>query len=102
MDENPELIGSTIALMSGVALLFDVISAIPLIGNLLGILAGLTFYLWFKKYGIHFNTPTRAITMIVTFIIEALPVVSALPAWTALVLITILSHKAEEKLNMVK
>lgn len=102
--------------MVAVALLFDGLQAaanllhgIPLVGNLsaiaitglISVWAWLTFYVWFKLNGISFVSPKRALALNGGFLLEIIPVLNALPAWTAAVVIIFLSTRAEELLEKV-
>jgi hypothetical protein len=86
----------TVALMIATALLFDAIQILltfVLMGWIVGFFAFLTFYIWFKIHGISFMKPKRALTMGASFIIEVIPFVSVLPAWTLAVTILALDTK---------
>ncbi len=104
-----------IALLIGMALLFDGVQAelsilhgVPFIGNLAGTIA--TFFIdiwaflsiWFgfklADPNISFMRPKRAITLLGGGIIELIPVVNALPAWTLSVVILIVISRGEEAL----
>lgn len=84
----------------------DVLHLIPFIGNAFAIMgtmiidlwAFLTFYVWFKIHGVSFASPKRGLTMAGAVIIELIPVVNALPAWTAAVVILFLTTRGEEAL----
>src|SRR3989344_7047797 len=95
-EEKKGLSDTTIALMIVVALFYDALQALLtfiLMGWLVGIFAGLTFYVWFKMKGLNFVTPKRIGTFSGAFIIEVIPFLSALPAWTAAVVILALDSK---------
>ncbi len=93
MDE-PKIKESQKWLMLGVAIFFDIVIAlinlIPAVGQALsffaGIFAFMTFWLWFKMNGMKFSSPKKAGAMIGGSIIEIIPVLNALPAWTATIL----------------
>lgn len=88
----------TVALIIGTALFFDVLQwalAYIFMDWLAGFFAFLTFYVWFKILGMSFMSPKRIATMGGAFIIEIVPVLSMLPAWTGAVTILILDHKAK-------
>ena len=92
---------TTIALMVGTALFFDMLQwllAFVFMDWLVGFFAFLTFLLWFKIHGMKFMTPKRIATMGGAFIIEIVPILSALPAWTGAVVILILDYKAKKLL----
>lgn len=110
---EPKINNVTAALMITVAGLIDLSDVgidlfhfIPVVGNVfaivattaLSIFAWLTFYTWFKIKGVNFSSPKRALAFNGGFLIELIPVLNALPAWTAAVLIIIGSMRVEEKL----
>jgi len=102
-ETNAEVKPATAALMIIVALLFDgiqaVINLIPIVGQilsfLLSIFAFLTFYVWFKMNGISFAKPKRAGKLIGGGLIELIPILNVLPAWTLAVFLII----SETKIN---
>src|SRR3990167_4763114 len=89
-EENKGLSSITIAFMISVALFYDAIQAIiqiiPILGqilsSLIGIFAFLTFYLWFKLKGFNFATPKRAGYLGGGLLVELIPILNILPAWT--------------------
>ena len=101
-------------LMIGVAIFYDLLQVgvnllhgIPILGNIAALLGGflvtiwawLTFYLWFKLNGVGFLNPKRAFALNGGFLIELIPVVNALPAWTLAVSLLIATTRAEELLE---
>ena len=108
MEKKKEKIDNiTATLMIGTAVLFDGFQAFltllligPFVNWLISIFAWLTFFLWFMLKGVHF---TKNLNKLFTFmggsLMEIIPVVDALPAWTATIIITILMIKAEDKLD---
>lgn len=104
MPEKKGLNNTTIALMISVALFFDVLQwllAFVLMDWLAGFFAFLTFYVWFKMRGMNFATPKRAGTMGGAFIIEIIPWLSALPAWTAAIVVLALDSKIKKVVSQV-
>lgn len=92
---------TTVVLMIAVALFFDALQALftlILLGWVVGIFAGLTFYLWFKIHGISFMTPKRFMAFGGASLIEMFPFLplSAIPAWTFAVSYLALSKKIQE------
>lgn len=94
----------TIALMIFTALCFDGIQAmigwIPVFGNVLSdlfsIFIFLTFWLWFKTHGISLMTPKRLKAVLAGGIVEIIPYVNLLPAWTGVVVYLIGTTKIKE------
>lgn len=79
---------ATVILMIGTAVFFDVLQwlmAFILMDWAVGFFAYLTFFVWFRMHGISFMKPKRLLVMGGSALIEMIPVVSALPAWTAAV-----------------
>lgn len=89
--------------MISVAFFYDVLQwllTFILMGWLVGIFAGLTFYVWFKLRGLSFMKPKRFFTFGTVSIIEMFPFLplSALPAWTAAIVILALDSKIKKVL----
>lgn len=99
----------TIFLMIGTAMFFDVFQAISgfivfdfgLIGNMITFFAFMTFWFWFWTKGIKFNRPSRALTFGGATIIEFIPWVNMLPAWTLAVVIIIGTTKAKKVAGII-
>lgn len=94
----------TIVFMIVVALFFDVLQwflTFVFMGWLASIFAFLTFYVWFKLYGISFMTPKRAMAMGAGFIIELIPILNILPGWTVVVIYLTLEEKARNVVSKV-
>ncbi|MCX6701867.1 MAG: hypothetical protein NTX96_01570 [Candidatus Zambryskibacteria bacterium] len=94
MENEKSPISDTVAiLMIFVALCLDgtqaIIGWIPIFGNVLAdfisIFIFLTFFLWFKMYGINMMTPKRFGSMIGGFAVEMIPFINILPIWTGVV-----------------
>lgn len=103
-EEKRGLDNTTIVFMIIVALFFDALQAlltVILMGWLVGFFAGLTFYLWFKMRGLNFTTPKRIGTFATTFIVEVIPFLSALPAWTLAIVILALDSKIKKVVAQV-
>lgn len=98
--QEPQLKSHTIALMIAVALLYDALQAILnfiFLGWLVSPAAFLTFYVWFKMNGIKFATPKRSGIMGAGFIIELIPILNTLPAWTLAVVLIVLDLKTRPR-----
>jgi hypothetical protein len=86
----------TVTLMIATALFFDALQAVLTLifmGWLVGIFAALTFWLWFRMHGISFMQPKRLMAFGGASLIEVIPILSALPAWTFAVSYLALSSK---------
>ena len=102
-EENKEkgLKNHTIALMICVALFFDLLQwllAFVFMDWLAGFFAFLTFYVWFKMHGMGFMRPKRLAAMGGAGLIEIVPLLSALPAWTGAVTYLALDSKIKKVL----
>lgn len=103
-ENNKGLSNITIAFMIAVALFYDAIQAfinlIPFLGqilsSLIGLFAFLTFYLWFKLKGLNFATAKRAGYLGGGFMIELLPLVNMLPAWTLTITLLAMDSKTKK------
>ena len=92
------------SLMLATAVLFDVVQAlinlIPVVGQILSffisIFAFMTFWLWFKMYGVSFSKGKNLKNLGFGFLIEMIPVVDILPAWTFAVFRLIAAKKLED------
>lgn len=101
------LMGAVMLLFDGVQAGTDLLHFIPFIGNfsatiattLMDVWAFLTLYIWLKLHGVSFANPKRGLTMAGTLLVELIPVLNALPAWTASVVIIFLTTRAEELLQ---
>ena len=105
MDKKETQIKDTTAfLMIFFALCFDGIQAmigwIPIAGNILAdlfsIFIFMTFFLWFHMYGIKMITPKRLGSLIGGGVIEMIPFVNILPAWTCVVVYLIGTTRVKE------
>jgi hypothetical protein len=103
MEKNP-ISYTTGFLMVFTALSFDgmqaIIGWIPAFGNILAdlfsIFVFLTLFLWFKMHGVQMVTSKRLGSMTGGFIIEMIPYVNLIPAWTAVALYLISTTKIKE------
>ncbi len=101
---EPQIKYATAFLMIFTALCFDGIQAligwVPVVGNILAglfsIFIFLTFMFWFWTNGIMMITPKRLTSMIGGGLIELIPYVNILPAWTCVVIYLIGTTKVKE------
>jgi len=110
MEKNKEKIDNiTATMMISTAILVDGIQAFltlifigPFVNWLISIFAWMTFFLWFALKGIKFtNNPKRVFTFMGGSLLEIIPGIATLPAWTATITITILTIKAEKKVKNI-
>ena len=92
-------------IMIGVALLYDGAQALIefimvgfgfTVNWVITVWAWLTFYTWFKIYGVSFLNARRGATLNSSFIIEIFPFLAVIPSWTLAVLLLVLSVRAED------
>lgn len=98
-EEKKGLDNTTIALMISVALFFDTLQALltPLaIGLFVPIISYPTFWLWFKFHGLNFFSLKRALVLGTGIIIEIIPGLNMLPAFTFTVARIALTNKLQE------
>jgi len=100
---EPELKRMTVILMITTAILFDFLQFFLnflLLGWLVGIFAGLTFWFWFRTHGIKigFSKPKRMFGFAMNSIVEMIPIpfLSSLPGWTIYVSGLALQNKIQE------
>lgn len=105
VQEKPQssLPKSTIVMMTITALFFDALQAILTIFGIglvvspfISVFAGCVFFLWFMMKGVSLVSPKRLTAMGGGFFAELIPVVDALPTWTAAVWYTISTTKIAE------
>lgn len=85
----------------------DFLHGIPAVGTIaqsiadtmITIWAWLTFFVWFKLQGINFTNPKRALALNGGGLLELMPILNSLPAWTLAVLLIIASTRTEELLE---
>lgn len=95
----------TIGLMIVAALLFDAVQAIinllPIAGQILSgfvsFFAFMTFWLWFRLNGLKFTSAKRVSYMGGGFILELIPILNMLPAWTLAVFLLCADFKIKQK-----
>ncbi len=103
MDES-KIKDTTIFLMIFTALCFDggqlIVGWIPIFGNIfadiVSFFAFMTFLLWFKMNGIQMMTPKRFGSLVGGGVVEMVPFLNILPAWTMVVVYLIGTTKIQE------
>ncbi|MGB3922007.1 MAG: hypothetical protein WBL19_01830 [Minisyncoccia bacterium] len=101
LEHHKKFGGVTFILMLIVALFFDgiqiLVQLIPvagqILGSVIGLLAFMTFFLWFAMKGMRFLTAGRIITMTGTLFVEVIPLASALPVWTLSIVLMFITSK---------
>ncbi|TSC70551.1 MAG: hypothetical protein CEO12_272 [Parcubacteria group bacterium Gr01-1014_46] len=104
MDKEPQIKDTVAFLMIFTALFFDALQAligwIPMVGNVISdvisIFVFMTFLLWFHMYGVKMMTPKRFTSLGLGGVIEMIPYVNLLPAWTLVVIYLIGTTKIKE------
>lgn len=105
MDENQQqekkeskISDTAAALMIATAIILDIISIIPVVGQAFADVGSFVIFLiWFLILGLPLVTPKKLLTMLSAYIIELVPAISALPAITVGVILMIALTRAEEK-----
>lgn len=106
------MVGTALAFDGG-QVLFDLIIAGAAINRGVDVIAWLTFFLWFKVKGVSFGMPRPGaggaktgaggktsslrnplVAIAIAFVIEFIPFLDALPAWTAAVIATLFMLRA--------
>lgn len=99
---------TTDSLMIGTALFVDfigfILNFIPVLGGIfagiIAVFAELGFLLWFKIRGMSYKkNSTFMATWVIVPIIEFIPILNALPAFSAGVITTIVTARAEKKIR---
>ncbi len=88
---KPKITKMLFAKMLAVAIFFDVtlgaIQLIPVAGSIMASVFNIVpltvFFIWYKIEGISFSNPKKAISFFGASLIEFIPLVNALPAWSA-------------------
>lgn len=104
-NEERKINKETAFIMVGVALFIDLIvillNFIPgpgwIIIWLVNVIVWSTFYIWFKVKGVSFSTSRRALSLGGGLLIEMIPIIDILPAWTMAVVLIIRSSWKEDK-----
>ncbi|MFA7216529.1 MAG: hypothetical protein WC095_00910 [Candidatus Paceibacterota bacterium] len=113
MEEKPKRIGTImIVLLFYVAILADItqviLTFIPVVGEILppifSFAAGLSFFIWFRLIGVKLSLikdPKKIAGTAISFVAEYIPIIDALPGWTILVAITVLTTNANVNIPLV-
>jgi hypothetical protein len=104
MEKEPTISTATSLIMVFTALLFDICQAIvgwiPVVGNIFASVVSLfvfmTFLFWFHMYGIKMMSLKRFGSLGLGGVIEMIPYVNILPAWTMVVMYLIGTTKLKD------
>jgi hypothetical protein len=102
--ENNDIPITTLGLMLGTAIFFDltqIIFAFAFMDWLVSFFAFLTFWLWFKFNKRSFVHPKRAVAIGSGVIIEMIPFLAILPGWTIMIILLIAIEKAEKSARKI-
>lgn len=80
--------GDTVIIMIGLAIVFDAISLVPLLGTIGDLFASFIFGIWFSHHGFS-SIKERPLGFLGTILIEAIPFLDMFPTWTIYVVTTI-------------
>jgi len=100
---------SVALLFDGTQAFLDLFHIIPIVGNIfvavanwiISVLALFVFWFWFFINGVRFNSPKRMLTMGGSFIIELIPILDMLPAWTLAVVLIILTARLPKSIQPI-
>jgi hypothetical protein len=103
-DTKPKISKKDFALLLFVAIFFDVvlsaIQLIPFVGSVASMVFNVIpltlFYIFYSQLGISFSNPKKAISFWGAGIIEFIPIVNIIPAWTAEVIFMYVLQRKEE------
>ena len=97
--DQPRISSPYAALIIAVAVLFDAATFIPVVNIIVVPVAWLTLWVmfWIKHVSIGFVSPKRLLTTSIGGIVEAVPMLSALPAWTVVAIINVVLSRLEDK-----
>lgn len=101
-NQEPQLSNIDTMLMTGTALFFDLLQWLlnfVALHWVVTIFAYMTFFLWFYMKGIKIFTPKKLAVATGGFVVEAIPIISALPTITAMVVATIINTKGQKILS---
>ena len=90
----------TTIFMVTTAIIFDLISLIPIVNIVSELVAYVVFGVWFYLLGVGFMNPKRFATAAVSAVIGFIPFVSMLPELTIAVVVVIFMVKSEDKLGI--
>ncbi|GMU74074.1 MAG: hypothetical protein AMXMBFR44_2730 [Candidatus Campbellbacteria bacterium] len=95
--KKPRISKTSAVLMVATAIILDLVSIIPAVGQALADVGSFViFLLWFLILGVPLVTPKKLLTTGLAYVIEVIPAISALPAITAGVIIMIVLTRAED------
>jgi hypothetical protein len=104
MEENkkePRISSTQGVLLVGTAIIFDLISLIPAIGQILAIVgAAVVFSIWFLILHIPLVSPKKLLGWATAGLVEAIPIISWIPSITGGVILMIAITRAEDKLGL--
>lgn len=101
--EKPKISKKDFFLMLAVAVFFDIVLAliqlIPVAGSVMasvfGVIPFMGFFIWYQLLGLDFKNPKKAFTFFGCSILEFIPVINALPAWTCEVVVMYIMQKKD-------
>lgn len=80
------------------AIVFDLLSAIPIVGSIVDFIAAITFGMWFAHHGVYVMKK-RPLGFLGTIVAEFIPFIEVLPFWSVFVWTTIKQHQQEQAQN---
>lgn len=99
--KEPRISGTQASLLVGAAVIFDLISLIPAVGQAIATVGSIVvFSIWFLVLGVPLVSPKKLVAWVSAGIIELIPLISALPGITAGVILMIAITRTEDRLGV--
>src|SRR5688572_26613394 len=99
--KEPRISSTSAALLVGTAVVFDVVSAVPAIGQAIAAVgSAVVFGIWFVILGVPLVSPKKLLTWSLAYLVEVIPAISALPAITTGVILMIAITRTEDGLGV--
>ena len=99
--KEPRISSTQASLLVGTAVIFDLISFIPAIGQALSLVGSVVvFSIWFLILRVPLVSPKKLVTWATAGLVEAIPLISALPGITTGVILMIAITRTEDRLGV--
>ncbi len=99
--KEPRINSTQAALLVGTAVVFDLVSLIPAIGQAIATVgSAVVFCIWFLILHVPLISPKKLLTWSLAYLVELVPVLSALPGITTGVILMIAITRTEDRLGV--
>lgn len=99
--KQPRITNTSAFLMVGTAIVFDLISIVPVIGQAVAVVgSAIVFLIWFLILRLPLISPKKLLTIALSYLGESVPAISVLPLITLGVILMIVFTRAEDKLGI--